>query len=100
MLVKTLADAARSGEGEVRFAELQRRAPGISRKMLAQTLRGLERDALVTRRVEPTVPPRVHYALTPLGRSLDAPLSGLRDWAETHMAKIEAARSDRDAAGT
>jgi DNA-binding HxlR family transcriptional regulator len=97
MLVKTLADAARGGEGEVRFAELQRRAPGISRKMLAQTLRDLERDGLVTRRVEPTVPPRVHYALTPLGRSLDNPLAALRDWAERHMAAIDDARSEHDA---
>ena len=84
MLVKVLGDAA----GEVRFAELQRRCPGISRKMLAQTLRELEADGLVTRRVEPTVPPAVHYALTPLGQTLIAPLDALRDWAETHMPAI------------
>lgn len=85
MLVKTLGDA----DDEVRFAELQRRAPGISRKMLAQTLRGLEADGLVARRVEPTVPPAVHYSLTPLGTTLVAPLDVLRDWAETHMSTID-----------
>ncbi|WP_328324465.1 helix-turn-helix transcriptional regulator [Kribbella sp. NBC_00382] len=78
--VKTLAES-----GELRYAVLKRRTPGISAKMLAQTLRGLERDQLVIRRVEPTVPPAVHYSLTPLGRSLDEPLAALRDWAETHM---------------
>ncbi|APR79207.1 Transcriptional regulator, HxlR family protein [Minicystis rosea] len=88
MLVKTLADAG----GEVRFAELQRRARGISRKMLAQTLRDLEHDGLVARRIEPTVPPAVHYALTPLGRTLIGPLDALRAWAETHMATIDAHR--------
>ncbi len=85
MLVKVLGDAGT----EVRFAELQRRAPGISRKMLAQTLRDLEADGLVTRRVEPTVPPAVHYALTPLGTTLVGPLDTLRDWAETHMGTID-----------
>ncbi|WP_224362352.1 winged helix-turn-helix transcriptional regulator [Hyalangium versicolor] len=85
MLVRTLADAG----GEVRFAELQRRARGISRKMLAQTLRELEYDGLVARRVEPTIPPAVHYSLTELGRTLVEPLDALREWAETHMATID-----------
>ena len=88
MLVHVLS----SGQ-EVRFAELQRRAPGISRKMLAQTLRSLEADSLVARRVEETVPPRVHYSLTPLGRTLVEPLEVLRDWAETHMAEVDAHRA-------
>ncbi|MFF5405877.1 winged helix-turn-helix transcriptional regulator [Streptomyces misionensis] len=86
MAVKVLAEAA---PGEVRFAELRRRMPGISQKMLSVTLRGLVRDGLVARRVEPTVPPGVHYKLTDLGRSLEAPLSALRTWAEAHMADIE-----------
>ena len=85
MLIKVLGDA----DGEVRFAELQRRAPGISRKMLAQTLRSLEADGLVERRVEPTAPPAVHYALTPLGRTLIGPLDVLRDWAEANVPEIE-----------
>ncbi|GAA3546911.1 helix-turn-helix domain-containing protein [Kribbella ginsengisoli] len=86
MIVKTLAES-----GELRYAELKRRTPGISAKMLAQTLRGLENDHLVVRRVEPTVPPAVSYSLTPLGQSLDQPLAALRDWAETHMPEINRA---------
>ncbi|WP_018332075.1 winged helix-turn-helix transcriptional regulator [Actinomycetospora chiangmaiensis] len=87
---------ALGAEDEVRFAELRRRAPGISSKVLADTLRVLERDGFVSRRVEPTVPPAVHYGLTPLGRSLAAPLAVLRDWAETHMADVDDARSAYD----
>jgi DNA-binding HxlR family transcriptional regulator len=94
MLVKVLGDAG----GEVRFAELQRRAPGISRKMLAQTLSELARDGLVIRRVEPTVPPAVHYSLSPLGRTLIEPLDALRAWAETHMATVDDHRAAVDAA--
>lgn len=59
--------------------------------MLSQTLRSLVADGLVTRRVEPTVPPRVGYALTPLGLSLDEPLAAVRAWAEAHMAQVEGA---------
>ncbi|MFG2721194.1 winged helix-turn-helix transcriptional regulator [Streptomyces sp. NPDC048416] len=88
MAVKTLADAA---PDEVRFAELKRRMPGVSQKMLSVTLRSLVRDGLVARRVEPAVPPRVFYRLTGLGRSLDAVLAGLRSWAEEHMAEIDRA---------
>ena len=58
-----------------------------------QLLQSLVRDGLVVRRVEPTVPPRVHYSLTPLGRTLDEPLAALRDWAQRHMATIDAHRS-------
>ncbi|GGQ77674.1 hypothetical protein GCM10010216_44620 [Streptomyces flaveolus] len=86
MTVKVLAEAA---PDELRFAELKRRVPGISQKMLSTTLRSLVRDGLVARRVEPTVPPAVHYRLTGLGLSLEAPLSALRDWAEAHMAEID-----------
>lgn len=75
MAVKTLADAA---PDEVHFAELRRRMPGVSQKMLSVTLRSLTRDGLVSRRVEPTVPPRVSYRLTGLGLSLEAALAGLR----------------------
>lgn len=86
MAVKVLADAH---PPEVRFAELQRRMPGVSQKMLSQTLRSLQRDGLVARRVDPTVPPRVHYQLTPLGRTLEAPLAVLRGWAEEHMSEVD-----------
>ncbi|SEM26245.1 winged helix-turn-helix transcriptional regulator [Nonomuraea pusilla] len=95
MLIKVLADAE---PGEVRFAELRRRVTGISQKMLSQTLRSLERDGLVRRRVEPTVPPAVHYSLTPLGRSLDGPLAAVRAWAERHITAVVAARAAYDEA--
>ncbi len=90
MAIKVLADAS---PGEVRFSELRRRMPGVSQKMLSQTLRSLQADGLVSRRVEPTVPPRVHYGLTELGYSLEEPLAGLRDWAETHIAEIDRAQT-------
>jgi DNA-binding HxlR family transcriptional regulator len=89
-VVKVLAEA---DPGELRFAELRRRIPGLSQKMLSVTLQSLVRDGLVARRVEPTVPPAVHYRLTELGLSLEGPLSALRAWAETHMAEID--RSNR-----
>ncbi|AHH19082.1 putative transcriptional regulator, HxlR family [Nocardia nova SH22a] len=85
----TIEVLARSRPDEVRFADLRRAMPGVSQKMLSQTLRGLVADGLVTRRVEATVPPRVHYGLTELGVSLEVPLGALRKWAETHMAEID-----------
>ncbi|MFJ2708373.1 winged helix-turn-helix transcriptional regulator [Streptomyces sp. NPDC087428] len=88
MAIKVLAEAS---PGEVRFAELQRRMTGVSQKMLSVTLRGLTRDGLVGRRVEATVPPRVHYRLTPLGLTLEQPLAMLRAWAEEHMAEVDRA---------
>jgi DNA-binding HxlR family transcriptional regulator len=69
------------GEGPLRFSELRRSIEGISQRMLTLTLRGLERDGLVTRIVTPTVPPRVDYELTRLGRTLLEPVSGLVQWA-------------------
>ncbi len=93
MAVKVLAEAA---PGEVRFAELRRRMSGVSQKMLSVTLRSLVRDGLVDRRVEPTVPPRVHYRLTELGLSLEAPLAALRAWAQEHMAEIDQANAVHD----
>jgi DNA-binding HxlR family transcriptional regulator len=92
MLVKVLAEA---DPPELGFADLARRAPGISHKMLSQTLKNLCRDGLVARRVEATVPPRVHYSLTDLGRSLDGPLATLRAWAEGHMAIVDANRRNQ-----
>lgn len=93
MAVKTLADAT---PDEVRFAELKRRMPGVSQKMLSVTLRSLTRDGLVSRRVEPSVPPRVFYRLTALGLSLEAALAELRTWAEDHMAEIDRANEAAD----
>lgn len=95
MVVTVLSAAATGDDGpEVRFAELRRRMPGVSQKMLAQTLRDLVADGLVARRVEPTVPPAVHYALTPLGRSLAVPLAGLKEWAEAHMREVDDHRDE------
>ncbi len=84
----------------VRFQELRRRVEGITQKMLTSTLRGLEREGLVHREIWPTVPPRVEYSLTPLGRGLSAHIAGIRDWAYGHMDEIVAARAafDRGAA--
>ncbi|WP_237405461.1 winged helix-turn-helix transcriptional regulator [Actinacidiphila reveromycinica] len=93
MAVKVLAEAHPQ---EVRFAELRRRMAGVSQKMLSVTLRGMVRDGLVARRVEPTVPPRVHYRLTDLGLSLEGPLSAIRNWAEEHMAEIDHANARAD----
>jgi len=86
------------GEGPQRFSELRRNIDGISQRMLTLTLRGLERDGLVTRTVTPTIPPRVDYALTPLGRTLLEPVQALANWAERNREKIQAARDRFDAA--
>jgi DNA-binding HxlR family transcriptional regulator len=86
----------RLGGGPLRFNELRRSIGGISQRMLTLTLRGLERDGLITRTVLPTVPPRVEYALTPLGRDLLQPVSGLSDWALRNQSKIARARDQFD----
>jgi DNA-binding HxlR family transcriptional regulator len=75
-----------------RFSELQRSIEGISQRMLTLTLRQLERDGLVSRTVHATVPPRVDYALTELGRSVIPPLTGLFEWATAHGTDIAEAR--------
>ncbi len=86
----------RLGSGPLRFNELRRSIGGISQRMLTLTLRGLERDGLITRTVFATVPPRVEYALTGLGRDLLQPVSGLSDWALRNQAKIARAREQFD----
>jgi DNA-binding HxlR family transcriptional regulator len=86
------------GEGPKRFNELRRALGSISQRMLTLTLRGLERDGLVTRTVFPTIPPRVDYALTKLGHSLLDPVSQLGLWARQHRSAIEQARRRFDAA--
>ncbi|HZD02437.1 MAG TPA: helix-turn-helix domain-containing protein [Actinomycetes bacterium] len=80
------------GDRTKRFTELRRSIDGISQRMLTVTLRGLERDGLVTRTVYPTVPPRVDYALTPMGRTLLDTVCALIQWAEKHLDEIAAAR--------
>src|SRR5437763_5068253 len=86
------------GEGPKRFSQIRRALGSISQRMLTLTLRGLERDGLVTRTVFATIPPRVDYALTRLGRSLLEPVSELALWARKNRAVIEQARSRFDAA--
>ncbi len=87
----------RLGEGSRRFNEIKRIIDGISQRMLTLTLRNLERDGLVSGTVTPTVPPRVDYALTELGRDLLIPVSALGQWAIQHTPCIEAARARFDA---
>ena len=82
--------------GTRRFSDLRLRVRGITPKVLTSTLRGLERDGLVVRRIYAEVPPRVEYSLTDLGRSLEEPLRAISGWAEQHMPEIEAARDDYD----
>jgi len=86
----------RLGAGPLRFNELRRSIGSISQRMLTLTLRGLERDGLVTRTVFPTIPPRVDYELTPLGRDLLEPVSSLGNWAIRNQAKIARAREQFD----
>ena len=80
-----------------RFSELRRGVSGISQRMLTVTLRGLERDGLVRREVHPTVPPRVDYELTDLGRTLQATVCQLMTWTISHVEDIHAARDAYDA---
>ena len=84
--------------GSKRFSELKREIDGISQRMLTLSLRGLERDGLVTRTVTPTIPPRVDYELTELGISLRQPVKALGDWAIEHIGCIRAAQQRFDEA--
>jgi DNA-binding HxlR family transcriptional regulator len=84
------------GDGPRRFNEIKRMVGGISQRMLTLTLRGLERDGLVTRTIFPTIPPRVDYELTDLGRGLWKPVEALGMWAREHQAEIEGARARFD----
>ena len=90
LVVMSLADDT------VRFNELKRLIGGISQRMLTLTLRGLERDGLVERTFYPTIPPRVSYALTELGRSLREPVGALGQWAIEHRGTVEQSRLHYD----
>lgn len=85
------------GQGTMRFSELHRAIDGITARMLTVTLRGLERDGIVTRTIHPVIPPRVEYALTPMGRTLLHTIGQLVTWADSHLPEIEAARVAYDA---
>ena len=93
LTIMTLSD------GTKRFSELQRGIEGISQRMLTLTLRGLERDGLVTREVFPTIPPRVEYTLTPLGQSMREPVNALGGWIVANLPEIDAARRRFDGVG-
>jgi DNA-binding HxlR family transcriptional regulator len=82
---------------DLRFSQMKRQIPDISQRMLTQTLRKLERDGLITRTVTPSIPPRVDYALTDLGRSLTTELAPLAKWALMNMHTIAGARRTYDA---
>jgi DNA-binding HxlR family transcriptional regulator len=88
------------GSSTRRFSDLRREIDGISQRMLTLTLRQLERDGLVSRTVYPVVPPRVEYALTPLGTTLLETIQPLVAWARAHRAEVASARSTYDARGT
>ena len=92
LIVMTLA------KGPMRFNEIRRAVDGISQRMLTLTLRGLERDGFATRTVFPTVPPRVDYALTELGKTLIAPLTAIGTWAIAHREEVADARANFDSA--
>ncbi len=86
LIIRRLAD------GTLRFAQLRRSVDGISQKVLTNTLRGLERDGIVTRRIYASVPPKVEYSLTSLGRSLCNLVEGICGWAEANIEQVQAAR--------
>ena len=95
LILEALAD-----KGELRFTQVGRAVPGISQKMLTQTLRQMERDGLVQRTVHPVIPPHVDYKLTDLGFSLGEAFCGVWTWAEANLERIEAARAGFDARKT
>jgi DNA-binding HxlR family transcriptional regulator len=86
----------RLGQGTKRFNELKREIDGVSQRMLTVTLRALERDGLVARKVYAVVPPRVEYTLTDMGHTLLDKVAALVMWAENHLTEIDAARADYD----
>jgi DNA-binding HxlR family transcriptional regulator len=84
------------GQGTMRFSELHRSIDGITARMLTVTLRGLERDGIVTRTIHPVIPPRVEYDLTPMGLTLLEPIGQLVSWADVHLPEISAAQAAYD----
>jgi DNA-binding HxlR family transcriptional regulator len=91
-VIHVLGDA-----GTLRFNELRSQVDGISQRMLTVTLRGMERDGLILRKIYPEVPPRVEYSLTPLGATLRQLVRRLVDWSGAHLAEVDAARAAYDA---
>ena len=93
LVIYTLAQAP---QNRARFSELRRAIEGISQRMLTTTVRHLERDGILTRKVFPVIPPRVDYALTPLGKDLLKPVENLVEWVEGNWEKIEKSRGTFD----
>ena len=91
-VIHVLGDA-----GTLRFNEIRSAVAGVSQRMLTVTLRGMERDGLVRRTVYPEVPPRVEYALTPLGKTLRQLVRGLVAWSEAHLMEVDTARAEYEA---
>ncbi|KJY31407.1 MULTISPECIES: helix-turn-helix domain-containing protein [Streptomyces] len=91
-----LSALGQAENGSMRYSELGRKIPGVSQKMLTQTLRSLERDGIVTRSVTASVPVRVDYRLTELGGSLGCLLSSVKRWAENHFDEVSAHRAAYD----
>jgi DNA-binding HxlR family transcriptional regulator len=85
-------------DGPRRFNQVRDQIGGVAPKVLTETLRRLERDGIVTRTAFPEIPPRVEYALTPLGRSLEQPIRAISDWAEENMPTVTRARESYDRA--
>ncbi len=83
-------------DGPRRFNDIKRNTAGISQQMLTRTLRGLERDGIVTRTILPTSPPQVEYSLTKLGHSMSEPVLAFGQWVRGHLAEFEAARVQYD----
>lgn len=79
-----------------RFGQLKRELDGVSQKMLTQTLRGLERDGIVHRKVYPTVPPKVEYSLTDLGKTLVSLVMEVQQWSESHIERVQTAQQHYD----
>jgi len=92
-----LVGLARQPQGRLRFSELMKEVEGISQRMLTTTLRHLERDGMLTRRLYPEVPPRVEYTLSERGKELLVPVKALVDWIEHQWPDIERSRQDYDA---
>ncbi|MFL5555048.1 MAG: winged helix-turn-helix transcriptional regulator [Gemmatimonadaceae bacterium] len=91
-IIHVLGDA-----GTLRFNELRARVDGISQRMLTVTLRGMERDGLIVRKIYPEAPPRVEYSLTPLGATLRQLVRRLVEWSGAHLAEVDSARAAYDA---
>jgi len=95
----TVLVVGKLGEGRMRFSELRTAVGGISQKMLTTTLRGLERDGFILREQFPTIPPKVEYELTELGRELLEPVNALGEWARRNADRVNEARRRFDGGG-